>query len=84
MKTIAENSTGLSKYLLDDATTVTLNSDNIVVGTPAEFIIADMNSSTAAVYESVTAPEDWTGNKYTFDGNVWELNPAWVDLEQLQ
>lgn len=79
MKTIVENATSLSKYLLDDAEVVVLNEDNIVVGNPAEFIIADLNASTATVYENVTAPADWIGNKYTFDGTDWTLNPAWVD-----
>lgn len=79
MKTIVENATSLSKYLLDDAEVVVLSEDNIVVGDPAKFIIADLNVTTATVYEGVTAPEDWVGNKYTFDGTDWALNPAWVD-----
>lgn len=79
MKTIVENTTYLSKYLLADTEVVVLNADNIVVGDPANFIIADLNASTATVYENVTAPEDWVGNKYTFDGTDWTLNPDWVD-----
>ena len=79
MKTIVENTTSLSKYLLADTEAVVLNEDNIVVGNPAEFIIADLNANTATVYEGVTAPADWVGNKYTFDGTDWALNPAWVD-----
>ena len=79
MKTIVEKSTNLSKYLLDDAEVVVLNEDNIVVGDPVKFIIGDLNASTATVYESVTAPADWIGNKYTFDGTEWTLNPEWVD-----
>lgn len=79
MQTIVETATGLSKYLLDDAEVVVLNEDNIVVGDPAKFIIADLNANTVTVYEGVTAPADWTGNKYTFDGTDWTLNPNWVD-----
>ena len=79
MKTIVEISTSLSKYLLDDAEVVVLNEDNIVVGDPAKFIIADLNASTATIYEGVTAPADWVGNKYTFDGTDWTLNPDWVE-----
>lgn len=79
MKTIVENATSLSKYLLDDAEVIVLNEDNIVVGDPAKFIIGDLNASTATVYEGVTAPEDWAGNKYTFDGTEWAQNPDWVD-----
>ncbi len=79
MKAIVEKSTSISKYLLDDTEVVVLNEDNIVVGDPAEFIIDDLNASTATVYEGVTAPTDWTGNKYTFDGTDWTLNPDWVE-----
>lgn len=80
MKTITETSTGLSKYLLDDAKAVTMTADNITVGDPAEFIIGDLNSGNATLTENVTnAPEDWSGNKYTFDGTTWTLNPDWVD-----
>jgi hypothetical protein len=78
MKTIVENTTNLSKYLLNDDVTVTLNEDTIVVGDPAMFIVADLNASTVTVYEGVTAPADWIGNKYTFDGTNWTLNPDWV------
>ena len=79
MQTIVENSTNLSKYLLDDTEVVVLNDDSIVVGDPPKFIIADLNASTATVYEGVTAPQDWTGNKYMFDGADWAPNPDWVD-----
>lgn len=79
MKTIVENATSLSKYLFDDTEVVVLNEDNIVVGDPAKFIIADLNVTTATVYENVTAPADWIGNKYTFDGTDWALDPDWVD-----
>lgn len=79
MKTIVENTTSLSKYLLDDTEVVVLNEDNIVVGNPPKFIISDLNASIATVYEGVNAPIDWVGNKYTFDGTDWTLNPDWVD-----
>ena len=79
MKTIVENATSLSKYLFDDTEVVVLNEDNIVVGDPPKFIIGDLNGSTVTVYENVNAPDDWTGNKYTFDGTDWTLNPDWAD-----
>lgn len=82
MKTITENSTGLSKYLLDDNVAVTMSADNITVGDPAKFIIGDLNSGNATLTENVeNAPEDWAGNKYTFDGTTWTLDPNWVDPE---
>lgn len=80
MKTIVETSTGLSKYLLADDVTITATADDITVGDPAQFIIADLNSTTVTVTDNVTnAPEDWSGNKYTFDGTTWAANPDWVD-----
>lgn len=80
MKTIVENGTNLSKYLLADDVAVGSTESNIVVGDPAQFIVGDLNSTNSTVYENVTnAPEDWTGNKYTFDGTAWTLNPDWVD-----
>jgi len=72
MKTIVENSTQLSKYLLEDSISVALNESNIIVGDPAQFIISDLNNATATLHTSVSsAPEDWKGNKFTFDGTDW-------------
>ena len=83
MKTIVETSTSLSKYLLADDVTVTATADNITVGDPAQFIISDLNSGTVTITDNVTnAPSDWTGNKYTFDGTTWALNPDWVEPEE--
>ena len=82
MKTIVETSTKLSKYLLADNVTITATADNITVGDPPQFIIADLNSSNATITENVTnAPSDWTGNKYKLDGTTWSANPDWVDPE---
>lgn len=81
MKTIVETSTGLSKYVFEDEAEVTMNDTNIV--TPA-FIIGDLNTGNATMHEGVTPPEDWTGNKYTFDGTTWTLNPDWVDPATLE
>ena len=80
MKTIVETSTKLCKYLLANDVTITATSDSITVGDPAQFIIADLNSSNATITENVTnAPEDWVGNKYKLDGTTWSANPDWVD-----
>ncbi len=80
MKTIVETSSNLSKYLLADDVTITATASDITVGDPAQFIIADLNSTTVTVTDNVTnAPDDWTGNKYFFDGTTWTANPDWVD-----
>ena len=85
MKTITENSTKLSKYLFEDSKAVTMGSDMITVGDSSspDFYIADLNSSNATLTESVTdAPENWAGNRYTYDPAAdpkWVANPDWVD-----
>ena len=80
MKTIVETSTKLSKYLLADDVTITATANDITVGDPAKFIIADLNSGNTTITENVTnAPSDWIGNKYKFDGTTWSANPDWVD-----
>jgi len=82
MKTIVETSTKLCKYLLADDVTITATSDSITVGDPAQFIIADLNSSNTTITENITnAPSDWVGNKYKLDGTTWSANPDWVDPE---
>lgn len=78
MKTIVETATNLSKYILADDLVVTINADHIVVGEPPQFIVADLNAGNAVVYGDVTAPDDWAGNKYTFDGTDWAVSPDWV------
>ncbi len=81
MKTIVETATGLSKYVFEDAAAVAISSANIV--TP-NFIIGDLNSNNSTMHEGVTPPEDWQGNRYTFDGTTWVANPDWVDPATLE
>ena len=76
MKTIVQNESNYSSYVFEDDTEVTISSDNIA--TP-NFIISDLNSSNSTMHENVTPPDDWVGNKYTFDGTTWAANPDWVD-----
>ena len=83
MKTIVETSTKLSKYLLADDVTITATSNDITVGDPAQFIIADLNSGNTTIVENITnAPSDWIGNKYKLDGTTWSANPDWVDPDE--
>jgi len=80
MKTIVEtNDNNLSTFLLDDSVELVVTATEITVGNPAEYIIGVLNSTNSVVYEGVTAPEDWAGGKYFFDGTTWTLNPNWVD-----
>lgn len=88
MKTIVDNATNTSRYLLADDKPVNVTASHIEVGDPAnlDFIIGDLNSSNATVIESVTEPVDeegnslWYGCKYTCasDG-TWTAVEGWVD-----
>ena len=70
MKTIIENSTKLSKYLLDDATPVTFLADRINVGDPnnLDFIIGDLNAGNASLVENVPVSDNVQGVSVIFTG----------------
>jgi len=78
MKTIVENSTNLSKFIFEDDVEITIGSDYI---TTPNFRVFDLKSTNATMHENVTPPDDWYGNKYTFDGATWTVNPNWTDAE---
>lgn len=85
MKTIIEQETNCSKYLLSDDKQVNIKADHIEVGNPAslDFIIGDMNANNATLIEGVTEPDDWEGCKYNYVNGVWELCPDWEDPSQI-
>jgi hypothetical protein len=83
MKTIIENTTKQSKYLLDDNEQVFITGESITVGQPPQFIIADLNSTNATLIEGVSLPDDYVGCKYLYDAGEWTLNPDWVDFRVL-
>ena len=79
----------MSVYLLhDDATVDLAATSNATVrgntGGSVDFDIGDLNSSNATVHEGVTAPDDWRGNRYTFDGVDWTEIEGWVDPTQAE
>jgi hypothetical protein len=78
-QTITRNDNNISLYVFDDDKQITVEADRIVIGDPEELIIADCNSGNTTVHTGVTAPDDWAGWKYFFDGTDWTLNPDWVD-----
>ena len=81
MKTIIENGTNCSKYLVADDYSVVVSAENIEMGDPSnlDFIIGDLNSTNSTVIEGVTTPDDWYGCRYNHVGNAWELVPDWID-----
>lgn len=83
MKTIVENSTKISKYLLSDTSTISSSPECLFVNQDDNlFLINDLNSTTTTITENVTnAPSDWVGNRYKFDGTNWSENPDWIEGE---
>jgi len=77
-KTITFNESNISAYLYDNDVPVAVESNRIVVGDPLELIIGDMHSGNATVHENVTAPADWFGGQYLFDGTTWTEVDGWV------
>ena len=82
MKTIIENSTKLSKYLLDDATPVTFLANQINVGDPSnlDFIIGDLNEGNASLVEGVPVATDGPAVTVAYAGNFRspEVEDTWV------
>ena len=79
MKTIID-SKNLSKYILEDNTQVSFESDCIKVGSldDLDFTISDLNINNSSLVENIIPPDDWNGNKYFYD-NGFILNPDWID-----
>ncbi len=79
MKTIVD-SNNVSKYIFADDVTISVSADCIDVSGGQTLCIADMNSSNASAIESVNAPDDWYGGKYTCTADgTWTAVPDWVD-----
>ena len=88
-KTITRKSNNVSVFVLhDDATVDLAATPNATVrgntGGHVDFDIGDLNSSNATVHEGATAPADWKGNRYTFDGTSWTEVDGWVDPAQAE
>lgn len=78
MKTILRRETKVSLYVVDDACPVTVGEDFTVIGDPPELMVADCTQANCVVVENVSAPNDWRGGKYVYDGS-WAVSPQWVE-----
>jgi hypothetical protein len=80
MKTIIENETKLSKYLLDDGTPVVFEGGQIRVGNPIQFIIGDLSKDNAKVVEGVPVMSDGTTTTVAYSGDFRspEVEDTWV------
>jgi len=82
MKTIIDNATRTSKYLIADDYEVRMLNDKIEMGDTnnLDFVIADLNRGNATIIEGVSEPDDWFGNKYTCsDDGTLTVVDGWVD-----
>ena len=77
MKTIVRTQTNESLYLFSDEQYLLCETDKIIIGDPVQYNISDCNNKNTFVYTDVTAPDDWVGCKYLFDGTTWVINPDW-------
>lgn len=82
MKTIIENTTKLSKYLLDDDTPVAFVNGQIRVGDPKnlKFIIGDLSDANASVIENVPVATDGPAVTVAYAGDFRspEVEDTWV------
>ena len=81
MKTLTENTKSL--YIFEDDKHLDLAGDDIIVGSPVEFIVANLGAGASTLHPNVTPPQDWAGGKYFFDGTTWTLDPDWVDVDEI-
>jgi hypothetical protein len=82
MKTIIENETKLSKYLLDDDTPVAFVNGQIHVGDPnnLDFIIGDLGGSNASLIQDVPVTTDGPAVTVAYSGDFRspEIEDTWV------
>ena len=82
--------TNESVFVFEDGASVTFDADNNkiicantgnIFGAPANFEIQPVDTTKFKLYTDVTAPSDWVGRKYKFDGSSWTFNTFFVDLD---
>ncbi len=83
MKTLVWKDTNVSLFLWADGVPVVVGDVMTQAGDPVDMHILDCTSASAVLHENVTAPDDWFGCKYLFDGTAWTPNPDWVAPEPI-
>ena len=79
MKTIIRKETNLSLYIFEDDEIVDVSDSDMKIGNPVDLIVFDCNSENVSIIENINPPNDWEGNKYTFDGTTWTVTQKWID-----
>tara|TARA_R100000234_G_C4950024_1_gene156911 strand:- start:151 stop:708 length:558 start_codon:yes stop_codon:yes gene_type:complete len=81
--------TNESVFVFEDGASVTFDADNNkiicadtgnIFGAPANFEIHAVDTTKFKLYSGVTAPSDWIGRKYKFDGSSWTFNDLFIEL----
>jgi hypothetical protein len=78
MKTIVEKDTNLSKFIVENDIEIILTENSIEL---PGMVVYGLNASNVDIFENVTQPLDWVGNKYKYLNSEWVLNPDWIDPE---
>ena len=82
MKIIVENETKLVKFLLEDVVEIHPTPDHIMLNRDGKDIlkIACHNEDDCTVFRNIeNAPEDYMGNKYTYENSEFTLVDGWTD-----
>ena len=80
MKTIIDNETRTSKYLVADDYVINATETQTSMGDPVDFIIGDLNSTNSTIIEGVSEPDDWFGCKYLVnESDEFVAIEGWVD-----
>ena len=79
MKTLIRKHSNVSLYLLADDVPVNIGNSTIYIGGAVDTYVCDCNLDNTVLHENITAPDDWKGCKYLFDGTTWALNPDWAE-----
>lgn len=83
MKTITRIPGNVSLYLIEDDQPVTIEADHVSIGEPVWLIVGDCNTDNCKLLPVNTAPADWTGGKYCFDGVAWSANPDYKEPQDI-
>ena len=74
MKTIIENSTTLSKYIVSDDTIIIISEKSISFNNT---VTTSLNSNNATILYNVNPPDDWYSNKYFCINGSFIFNHNW-------
>ena len=79
MKIIVRNIDNAAIYCLADDEIVSLNKEQMIIGNPPKFLVNDCNNENVTIYDGITAPDDWRGEKYLYVDGEWLLNPDYIE-----